>query len=614
MDIVVIDYETFWDTDFSLSKLQTDEYVLDDKYETMLVCVKKNDEPVQVIYGDELAIAGQLQCFTDWSNACVVAHNCLFDGFIASQRHGIKPRMWLCTLAMARMVYPYLRSFSLAKLAKFLKLQDKGDAVLNMKGVRRADMTPEQFAEYAEYCKGDVDICHGLYKHLDEHAPLLNKLLLDMTIRMFTEPKFEGDKELIAKLHRDEVARKEGLLAMAAVDRSEIMSNNKFAEKLRALGVVPPTKISPRTNKETFAFAKTDKGFQALLDHPDSDVVALVEARMGAKTTIAETRALRFLEMARRGPLPVYLQYWGAKTTGRYSGGNKVNWQNLPARGISAGLRYALKAPEGYKVVVGDSSNIELRTVMALAGEEEALQHIREGRDMYCHFASSIYGREITKADKAERFLGKTAMLGLQYGAGAPRFHEMVRVQSRGIEGAEPIDMQQAERIVFTYRDMYSRIVALWKHCDNLIPRIANREYLDAVDKNGWFITQREGFGRPGEPGVVYHDLRYDHNTRNWLYKQGRDENKVLYGAKMVENLCQHAAMQIVMWQTARVHQKYPVKLSVHDEMACVVPEDQAEDCRDYMLESLSMTPAWVADMIPVEGEVAIGGSYGDAK
>ena len=154
------------------------------------------------------------------------------------------------------------------------------------------------------------------------------------------------------------------------------MSANKFAERLKALGVTPPTKISPRTGKETFAFARTDKAFTALQEHDNPEVQALVAARIGAKTTIAETRALRFLEMAKRGPLPVYLSFWGAKTTGRYSGGNKVNWQNLPARGVSAGLRRALCAPEGHSVLVCDSSNIELRTVMALAGQHDAIEKL----------------------------------------------------------------------------------------------------------------------------------------------------------------------------------------------------------------------------------------------
>jgi DNA polymerase len=316
--------------------------------------------------------------------------------------------------------------------------------------------------------------------------------------------------------------------------------------------------------------------------------------------------------MARRGPLAVYLNFWGAKTTGRYSGGNKVNWQNLPARGISAGLRKAIRAPEGYAVLVGDSSNIELRTVMALAGQEDVLEKIRRGVDMYCDFASELFDRVITKDDKKERFLGKTAMLGLQYGAGAERFQEMVRQASVTVPGIEPISLEFAQRTVDLYRAKHYKVVELWRHCDKvIIPDISSGGSMISVDVHGMFITQNDGFGRPGEPGVVYHDLQCSANE--WDYHMGRSRAKI-YGAKLVENLCQHAAMKIVMWQTARINHKYPVKLSVHDEAVCVVPLEELDVAKAYMIECLEKTPQWCRGLIPVACEVEVGESYGDAK
>lgn len=614
MDTIFIDFETYYDKDFSLSKLQTDEYILDSRYESIMVGVARNDEPPQIIGGTPEEIKEQLQNYCDWSQVAICCHNTLFDGFILTQLYNIRPKLWKCTQAMSRMVYPYLKSHSLKNMALFLGLQQKGTAVHNMMGKRRADMTAAELLEYEEYCTGDVSIMRGLHHHLTERAPTLNLLLIDMTIRMFTEPQFKGDLELMRKLHADEVARKEGLLALAKVDRSEIMSNNKFAEKLRNLNVVPPTKISQRTGKIAFAFAKTDKEFVELSEHPDPDVQALVGARLGAKTTIAETRAARFVAMAERGPLPVYLNYWGAKTTGRYSGGNQVNWQNLPARGVSAGLRKALKAPPGHVVLVGDSSNIELRTVMALAGVNDAIEKINDGVDMYCDFATSIFGRTITKEDKAERFLGKTAMLGLQYGAGAERFMEMVRAQSRFIDGAEPISYDRAFEIVDLYRSVYYKIKALWDTCQyKVLPDILEDNWMEPVDTKSWFITQFDGFGRPGEPGVVYHNLKYDPDE-GFTYEMGRNPKVRIFGPKVVENLCQHAAMHIVMWQAARIHQRYPVKLTVHDEVVCIVPEAEADVAKAYMEECLRLTPKWCRGHIPVDCEVEIGPSYGDAK
>lgn len=291
---------------------------------------------------------------------------------------------------------------------------------------------------------------------------------------------------------------------------------------------------------------------------------------------------------------------------------SNCNWQNLPARGPSAGLRNALEAPPGHIVLVGDSSNIELRTVMALAGQLDVVEKLRNGVDLYCDFASKLFGRTITKADKAERQLGKVAMLSLQYGAGAARFQEMVRVAARNDPALQPITLDRAYEIVDLYRSVHYKVVELWQRCQHVIlPDIASGCNMTHVDTNGWFITQNDGFGRPGEPGVVYHDLKFD--GKDWTYLMGKQRVRI-YGPKVVENLSQHAAMLIVMWQTLRIHQKVPVKLSVHDEAVAVPRLDQLDAARTYMTECLSLAPLWCRGKIPVACETGEGPSYGDAK
>lgn len=542
MKQIVADFETYYTPDYSLTKMQTDAYVLDPRFEVIGVSVKVDDGPIQWHSGTDLETAGWLHQFP-WEDSAVICHNTLFDGFILAQRFGIKPKLWMDTLGMARMLYPYLASHSLLNLSKHFKLQQKGDYVSKMIGRWREDISPTELAAYGQYCQHDVQLTYDLAQMFMPKVPLLELKLIDMTIRMFTEPAFVGDAALMEQLYNEEITRKATLLASAAVDKTVLMSNEKMADALRALYVEPPQKLSARTGKLSYAFAKTDKAFIALLEHDDPQVQALVGARLGVKTTIAETRAKMFWDMSLRGPLPVYLNYWGAKTTGRYSGGNRSNWQNLSARGPSAGLRKAIRAPEGHKVLVGDSSNIELRVAMAAAGQHDVLQLISAGEDLYCNFASKMFGRTITKADKKERMLGKIAMLSLQYGAGWRKFQEMVRIETTKAGTPEPISDQTAEDVVGLYRRVHHDVVSMWKQFEDIIlPEIHNgNSNLMPVDVNAWVLCTGEGYGVGGGPGVVYHKLKqepdkdmYGRPTLQWVYSMGREKVKV-YGGKCVD-------------------------------------------------------------------------------
>lgn len=614
LDIITIDFETYYDKDYSLSKMQTDAYILDPRFEVILVGIKRNDEPVS--WYPQEAVAGAIAAIK-WDEVAVLCHNTAFDGFILSQKYGVKPKLWMDTLGMARALYPWLPSHALAALSVYLNLGVKGTEVISALGKRYADFTPMELAAYGAYCAQDCNLEKKLYDVMAPRFPLLESVLVDITVRMFTEPLIQLDKAKLEKYRDEIVAQKALLMQLGSVEKDTIMSNPLFAAKLRSLGIDPPMKTSKTTSKITYAFAKTDKGLTDLLEHPDSEVQSLVAARLGVKTTIAETRAQMLIATADRGVgLPVYLNYWGAKTTGRMSGGNKINLQNIPNRGNDRVIRESMLAPPGYRVVVGDSSNIELRVNMALSGQADLLAKIAaydaQGdaavSDLYCDFATQLFGRTIGKKDKLERTVGKISELSLGYWAGAEAFQNMLRVQAK-----IDYDTQQCVDIVNLYRTTHDKVATMVKYCnDQVLPAIASNNVLQSVDVNGWFLTGNGGFGLPGYIGVVYHDLKRGAD-RDWTYEQGRGRVKI-YGGKVVENLCQHAARHIVMWQLARVARKYPVKLGVHDELLCIVKESEAQTCADYMLESLRMAPSWCRGVVPLNGEVGIGQSYAEAK
>ena len=188
MEIITCDFETYYDREFSLSKMQTDEYILDDRYQTIMVCLIDGEGKETVLAGSEDELRRALHEYRDWSQVAIRCHNTLFDGFILTQRYGVKPKLWMDTLSQSRMIFPFLRSHSLANTARHLGIGEKGTAVMNMLGKRLEDMTPEDIEEYAEYCIQDTRLCKQMGEHFDKFTPPLEARLIDMTIRMFTEP------------------------------------------------------------------------------------------------------------------------------------------------------------------------------------------------------------------------------------------------------------------------------------------------------------------------------------------------------------------------------------------------------------------------------------------
>ena len=590
MNVIGLDFETYYSQEYSLSKLTTEEYVRDERFQIIGCSIKVND-------GAPCWFAGHFNVSSaffkiPWDNVAMLAHNNAFDGFILSHQFGIVPKMYLDTLSMARPWHHASVGGSLAKLAAHYGLGTKGTAVLDALGKRFDDFTPEELARYGEYCCNDNNLCRLIYHKLLPLTPRRELLLIDRTLRMFCDPRLMLDAEMLEKYLAEVVANKEAMLNEVALTAPQdvLMSNQKLALLLESMGVDVPMKLSPATKEMTYAFAKSDKEFVALTEDENPLVAAIVSARLGVKSTIEETRARRYLGIARRGTFPVALQYCGAWVTQRMSGGDKQNSQNLKRGGT---LRKCIMAPPGYMLCSPDSSNIELRVNHTIAGQLDTVQALREGRDLYCEFASMIYGRTITKADTAERFLGKLAHLSLGYGCGPEKFREMCRLQ--GVN----IDMQEAERIVYLWRDTYDKVAKFWKRCENAIQHIAAGAVMQ-LDDYGLVATAFEQLNTAPSNQIQYPGLQKNEHG-SWYYKV-KHEYKYLYGPKMVENVCQHLARNIVMEQLLMISVRYPVVLTSHDNVGYLAPDDEADEALAFGLKVMSTSPTWWPD-IPLAAE-----------
>ena len=624
MDIVTIDFETFYSKDFSLSKMTTESYIRSPEFEVIGVGVKVNKDPAVWYSGSN--IKGFLTGL-DYSDKAILCHNTAFDGAILSWLYGIKPKLWLDTLSMARPLHQLTVGGSLKALATYYGLGQKGEEVLQAIGKRRADFSPEELNRYGEYCKNDVELTYNLFKKLSKGFPVSELMVIDQTLRMYTEPVIELDVSTLQQHLAEVQTRKRSLLADMGVGvggeqavKDMLMSNQRFADYLASLGVEPPTKISLRTGKQSLAFSKTDKGFTDLLEHPDERVQAAVSARLGVKSTIEETRTEALIGVAARGRLPIMLNYYGAHT-GRFSGGDKLNLQNLPARGNNS-IRRALKAPAGHKVIASDSSQIEARMVAYVAGQEDLVQAFAEGRDVYSEFATEVYGRKITKADKVERFVGKTCILGLGYGMGAEKFRRTLEIGQGGI--SVKIELSEAERIVRLYRQKNHRIVSLWSKCNNALNQMVCGQSGQIVD---WISFDNEGIILPNNLRIRYPALRQEGNQYLYIadpreYRKAvtkrvmtgeKDEINwtKIYGGKVTENLIQALARIVVAEQMAAIGQHYHVAFQVHDEIIITAPAAEATDAEQLLVRIMSTPPVWAAG-IPVDCESGIADNYGE--
>jgi len=639
MKIATVDLETYWAVGHSLTKMSPIAYCMHEDTEIISCAFKFGDDPTVVVFGEQAVID---YCNSvDWSQYWVVGHNLSgFDSMILAWRLGVKPKLWGCTLAMARPIHAKDVGLSLAKLVTHYGLGYKDQTVLhNTKGRRLADFTDEEIAEMRIYNAADVDQCYGLLRKLIPQTRKDEVKLIDMTIRMLIEPQFESDATLLVNTLTEEGIRKKAMLVEAArhmdvydfaMDDDEaagaalkvLSSANKFAAFLQTIGVDVPTKISNTTGKEIPALAKTDEAFLALQEHDNPLVAVAAASRLDAKSTILQTRIQAFMDASNAHPtkkVPIPLKYYGADTTGRWSGWG-YNPQNLPRINPynpkpSDALRKSLIAPAGYKVVVADLSGIELRVnhfLWQVPSSVELYKADPEKADLYKDFASKLYEIPYDEVTKVQRQVGKVAHLGLGFGAGYITFQKVAKLM-----GGVDITEKESSDIVDRWRGEYGEITSGWRTCHAALPTIMRGAEGNAVDPWGMVVPVAEGLKTP--KGLIrYPDLRTeineDDNRKEFVYGHGRNKARI-YAGKIDENIVQHLARCVIADNALAVQELTGLNpaLMVHDELVYIVPEDEAECTLDTVQQVMRTPPEWWPELVTwSEGDIA--DTYGDAK
>ena len=599
---LVLDFETYYGNKYSLKHMNTMEYVNHEDFTVQGVAVKwlNSCEPAEWISEDDVE---QYLRTIEWDSTDLIAHNADFDAYILSQVYGIKPRFHYDTMAMSRGRFPG-KAHNLAALVERLFPDDtsirKGTELIQAKGTKH--LPPALDEVIGQYACNDVEITEAAYNHLISDYPESELRIIDMVVRMFTQPRLVLNQARTATFRDATKLASDIKIKDSTVPREVLSSNDKFAEYVtNTLKLDVPMKQGKK--KIIPAFGKNDISFQRLqAAHPEFKHIW--DARLASKSRLDVTRSDRLLNGTNSdGTISMPLKYYAAHT-GRFGGGEKINPQNLK-RGSE--LRKSLTAPEGYMVVVADKSQIEARLTAWLAGCDELVEAFRNERDVYSEFATEIYKRTITKDDKIERFVGKTCILGLGFGVGKTKLQITLESGSQG--PVVIITEAEALRIVNTYRSKYREIPDLWKKLENAILWLQNTEFKGTkygplvAGHHEWILPKGMSMQYPELQGLSFYDARYK-------------MRKTIWGGIITENVIQ-ALARVNICEDMLAIEDYirdnnldaSISLQVHDEVICVCREDQAQQLYQAMLRIMATPTKWAPDL-PLKAEGGVAKEY----
>jgi len=623
------DLETYYDDGYSLRRMTPPEYILDDRYEGIMLAAAEGENPSFMVDGPDI---GRFLSSLPIRDTTTVCFNALFDNCVLAWRYGFVPARMLCSMRMAVATRGHtLQRHSLAAVSQSLGVGTKGTEIENVKGLHREQIiASRRWNAFTRYALNDNDLNRSIFFECAKDFPSSERRVMDRVLRCAIEPRFQINIPLLKQHLVDLEVSKTQLLAQAGVtDPSELRSATKFQALLEARGVDVEMKTTTTGNVAP-AFAKTDEFMEKLQAHEDPVVSALACARLGVRSTIEQSRGQRMLQIASLNwdavtapetgvPLmPFPLRYSGAHTH-RLSGDWLINTQNLPTgRGGSTSntLRKAIVAPFGHEVAIADLEQIECRVNAWFCGQQDLLDVFAQGLDPYALLASAIFGFKVDKkVHLLERFIGKSGVLGLGFQCGATKFYNMV-IRSARVMGMDMNALLQvwtpelAQRTVDIYRRQNAAIRRMWAALDLALASAwsgrSGPVQIGPVEIGYGYVLLPNGMK------MNYQVKSTDTNAGLSYIYEGREHP--IYGGKFLENIVQALARIILMNAAMRIWDRgYPFKLQAHDELGWVVRTEDKDEAMRVIHEEMIRPPSW-ARRIPLGAAVSCGASYGDAK
>lgn len=665
-DVVVLDFETYYDAEYSMRRddISTIEYIMDARFEelgvaTLEVIDGQACDPVW--HNGEDGVADALDALLEGYGAelegcTLVIQNARFDGSVLAYRHGLVPRYVVDVMGLARH-WDARDRHGLDRLAERFGFRAKGDTS-RFKGWTNREryvipkgrgkgpkhpvvvptMTPEQQAELGEYACDDVYSEFQAFEHLLPRlsTPTTELRVMSHTLRLYWMPQLCVDEEKAESIKARMRERLAAALEPTGLTEDEVRGggwDELVADALAAWDnewgdgdwfqrYTKKAKNCKRGWK--IACAKDDPQREELEEHPDETVRNLMAAKSAVSSWPNHIKRVdRIVNQCRAagGRMPIPLNYCKANT-GRWSGGEGWNPQNLGSRGdpLISEVRELLVAPPGRTLVICDAASIEARVLAWLAGQADVVETFRNGGDVYCMFAEKIFGHPVRKPRPGDpppiaarlkkcRNDGKVGVLGGGYGMGAEKV---------AANKANGVTLEEAKRIIEAYRKGNPMIVQFWHDIERAFLYVATKGLptsirnglirLHSTDDCDVIITLPSGRelkyahvrvkrGKYGPQASVY-----DATEHKWTH---------VYGGLLTENVVQ-AISRDILWQGIDGMERdgWPVVLHVHDELVACVPEECGEAALADALRHLSTTPDW-AEGLPLGAEGVVSKRYG---
>ena len=350
--------------------------------------------------------------------------------------------------------------------------------------------------------------------------------------------------------------------------------------------------LDRRKSRRTKTGFSTDATVLEKLENDHPVVPLVLEHRVLSKLKSTYVDALPQLVEAETGR--VHTDFNQAVTaTGRLSSSNP-NLQNIPVRTeYSRRIRKAFLPQEGWTLISADYSQIELRILTHLSGEDVLQEAYRSGDDVHALTARLLLEKDEISSD--ERRLGKTINFGVIYGMGAQRF-----ARETGVSQAE------AKEFLTKYKQRYPKVFAFLE----LQERLAlSRGYVETIlGRRRPFHFDRNGLGRLLGKDPLEIDL--DVARRGGMEAQ---QLRAAANAPIQGSSADIIKVAMVQLQAALQSQGLPARLllQVHDELVLEVEPDALEATRNLVVTTMENA---VQLSVPLVAETGVGANWMEAK